>query len=332
MEEDSESPPSSEDDHDLHEMKAEALDHLDRVLIESLDSRSFITMSERLGFATNNGTAEPQFYTAPSSPEKLESTQAPEEVVGESEQRNSSKSPEPPYITTPSTPEKSDLTYSPKEPVTKSRSTESPNLLTVSPLLPEIAEPTQASEEPVNKPAKSRKKRSSKSPKPHYVTAPSSPTMVKSKVSSESPQALESKLKTKKAFSVKSATAPQQPLPERSLTLPNNDAEREEFFLNAYDRRMKRQLAFMAATFILQSAIGVKKGLKDLVNDQRWFEKKWSSPQSVTKPSEKLKEDVEITPGTDIEERELKMHDDVFHGQALLEILWKIFDARKSRK
>ena len=328
LKEDSESPPSSEDDHDLHEMKAEALEHLDRMLIESPASRSFITVSERLVLATNNDTAEPQFYTAPSSPEKLESTQAPEESVDKSEQRRSSKSPEPPYITAPSTPEKSELTHSPKEPVTKSRSSESPSLLTVSPLLPEKAEPSQPSEKSVTKPTKSRKKRSSKSPRPRYVTAPSSPTMVRSKISSESPQALEGKLKIKKASSVKSA---KQPSPERSLTLPNNDVEREEFILNAFDRRMKKQLAFFAATFVLQSAIGVKKGLKDLVNEQRWFEKKWSSPREA-KSSEKPKKDVEITPGTAIEEREISMLDDVWHGQALLEILWKIFDARKSRK
>ena len=159
MEEDSASPPSSEDDHDLHEMKAEELEKLDRMLIESPASRSFITMSERLALVTNNNSTEPWFYSAPSSPEKLESTQAPEESVSKSEQKRNSKSPEPPYITAPSSPEKSELTHTPEE-------------------------PAKASKESITKSAaKSRKKRNSKSPKPCYVTAPSLPTMVKSKVS-----------------------------------------------------------------------------------------------------------------------------------------------------
>ena len=187
MEEDSASPPSSEDDHDLHEMKAEALEQLDRMLIESPASRSFITVSERLALVTNNDSTEPWFYTAPSSPEKLESTQASEESVSKSEQKRNSKSPEPPYVTVPSSPEKSELTHTLEEPLRKKISSESSKLLTV---LPERTEPTQASEESVTKSAaKSRKKRNSKSvksPKPCYVSAPSSPTMVKSKISSES--------------------------------------------------------------------------------------------------------------------------------------------------
>ena len=333
MEEDSASPPSSEDDHDLHEMKAEALEQLNRMLIESPASRSFITVSERLALVTNNDSTEPWCYTAPSSPEKLESTQAPEESVSKSEQKRNSKSPEPPYITAPSSPEKSELTHTPEEPLRKKISSESPKLLTV---LPERTEPTQASEESATEStAKLRKKRSSKSPKPCYVTAPSSPTMVKSKVSSESLQVLEglsSNLKIKKASFYKPAAASKLPSPENCLTLPNNDKERKEFLLNAYDKRIKRQLAFLAAIFVLQNAIGIKKGLKDLVNEQRWFEKKWLLPQSETESSEKPKEDVEITPGTVIEDREISMLDDVFHGQALLEIVWKIFDARKSRE
>ena len=139
-------------------------------------------------------------------------------------------------------------------------------------------------------------------------------------------------MKIKKASSVKPAAASKQPSPEKCLTLPNNNKERKEFLLNAYDKRKKKQLAFLAATFVLQNAIGIKKGLKDLVNEQRWFEKKSLLPQSETESSEKPKEDVEITPGTVTEDREISMLDDVFHGQALLEIVWKIFNARKSRE
>ena len=325
MEEDSASPPSSEDEHDLRETKAKALEQLDHMLIESPASRPFITVSERLVLVTNNDTTEPQFYTAPSSPEKLESTQAPEESSA-----RSSKSPEPPYITAPSSPVKSEHIHAPEEPVKQKTSSESPKLTIQSPL--PLAESThvQISEESVTKPAKLRKKRSSKSPKPRFVTAPSSPILVKSNVSSESPQELErlSKLKIKKVSSLKPRPTAEskQPSPEKCLSLPVNDRERKEFLLSAYDKRMEKQLAFLATTFILQNAIGIKKGLKDLVNEQRWFEKKWPSPQNETK------EDVEVTPGTAIEEREISMLDDVFHGQALLEILWKIFDAKKSRK
>ena len=419
---------SSEDDCGLQEMKAEAIEKLNCTLIESPASSTFITVSERLALVIHDDTLEPQYYTAPSTPDKLEQELEESAAVSKSKQKSKSKTPEPTYATAPSSPEKAkflgtheesltksiqertskspeltrspELTQTAEESVTKplkKRSSKSPELpaspfidkeelmqvaresviklaksqkersskspeLTASPFpdkkefiqtgeelvttqaksqkrrvskspeltvstFPDKEEFTQMTEESVTKPTKSRKKRSTKSPRPRYVTAPSSPTSVKSKLLPESPQELK-KLSSKVKIQ-KSSSAVKQPSPEITVTLPGNDRERNEFIVKGYDERMEKQLAFMATTFVLQNAIGVKKGLKDLVGEQRWFERKWPSPRSE---AEKTKEKIELTPGTAMERREINMLDDVFHGQALLEILWNILDARKAEK
>ena len=489
--EESSSSPSSEDDCGLQEMKAEAIEKLNSTLIESPASSTFITVSDRLALVMHIDTLEPQYYTAPSTPDILEQ-EIEESPAGSKSKQKNSKSPEPAYATAHSSPEKAkfldtqeefatiaiqkrtgkspkptgssfpELTQTAKESVAKplkKRSSKSPEFA-VSPLMdeqvaresvmkliksqkessskspdlaaspspdreastqtdeelvtmraksqkkrtskspkptrspfpehtptaeesvtkpvkksyskspdlaaspspdreeftqtgeesvtmqakslkkrscrsPEITassspdreELTQMTEESVTKPAKLRKKRMTKSPRPRYVTAPSSPIPVKPKLLSESPQELKklsSKLKVQKASS-----AGKQPSPEITVTLPGNDRERNKFILNGYDERMEKQLAFMATTFVLQNAIGVKKGLKDLVGEQRWFERTWPSPQSE---ADKTKKKIELTPGTAMERREMKMLDDVFNGKALLEILWDILDARMAKK
>lgn len=265
-------------------MKAAAIEELkSSIPVESPATRACGTVSERVSLVKID--PEPQYYTAPSTPEKkAESMQtAPEKFVAkltELRQKRSDRSPDLQYVTAPSSPVKLECTTSKQR-----RSSKSP------------------------------RQRGSKS---HYVTAPSSPIMAKSKVSSLSPQALRLSAKLK----LKRTSSPQE------ITLPNDDRSRREFLLNAYDKRRQNYIAFLAATFELQNAIGNKKGLQKLVCEQRQFEKKWPPQQGEAKQSEK--DAKELIAATAIEKRELKMLDDVFHGQAFLEILWNIFDAKMS--
>lgn len=323
--EESTSLPSSEDNiHKWNELQAEALGEIKRTLTESPASKAFVTISERVAIVASNNR-EPQYYTAPSSPVQTESTQAPVEPVNKSTKSklNQSNRPlEPQYI-----PEKPEVIQVTEESNSKSTEQGKKNVSSPEPqyvATPEITESILAPEESVTKSTKSGRKKSSKSPRPQYVTAPSSPTMVKSKVLSESPQAFK---EASAKSTLKSTPSPKQPArpPPGSLSLPNNEIDRKKFLLNAYDKRMTKQLAFMAAIFELQNTIGNKKGLKELVNQQSWFEKKWLSESGVTK-----KDDEESISGAAIEQRETRMLDDVFHGQALLDVLWRIYEAREN--
>lgn len=291
--------PSSEDDlYELH-LKAEAVQILKSTLIDSPASETVSTMSEKLIFVEKSDS-ESQYYTAPSSPANIECIQTFEESViksVKSRQKSSNRSPIPQYVTAPSSPT---VRIMPESYQTR-------------------IEYLHTLEECGTKSNKSTQK-GFKLPEPEcIITAPSSPTIIKS----GSPQALEvaTKLKIKRTPLLPSSEC---------LALPDNDRGRREFLLNGYDKRMQKQLAFMAAEFELWSAIESKKDLRDLVVEQKWFEKKWQSPQSEIQSSDKHKEDVEESiSGTAIEKRELAMLDDVFHGQALLEVLWKKLDDKK---
>ena len=161
-----------------------------------------------------------------------------------------------------------------------------------SPVQPVTQEPEEC--------ATSNQETRSKSSKPQFVTAPSSPslsTVVTSKALSESPQELKDAL-----LQLQIEGPPFPKLAAASsfdnLTVPDNDSDRKEFLLHAYDRRVVKQLAFMSSVFELQRTVGVKEGLKDLILNQRWFERKWPSPQSKIKPGDKMKDDEDSIYGT----------------------------------
>ena len=160
---------------------------------------------------------------------------------------------------------------------------------TTAPSSPEKANPIKIPEESLTEPTKPKKKGRSMSPKLQYATAPSSPTVCKSKSRRESPQELENESAKLQPPSPKLAAASSF----ESLAVPDSESE---FVLYVYDRRVTKQLAFMAAVLELQNTIETKEGLKDLISQQRWFEKQWSPPpQRKTKPGDKGKDDTKCS-------------------------------------
>ena len=160
---------------------------------------------------------------------------------------------------------------------------------TTAPSSPEKTNPIKIPEESLTEPTKPRKKGKSMSPKLQYATAPSSPTVCKSKSRPESPQELENESAKLQPPSPKLAAASSF----ESLAVPDSESE---FVLYVYDRRVTKQLAFMAAVLELQNTIETKEGLKDLISQQRWFEKQWSPPpQRKTKPGDKGKDDTKYS-------------------------------------
>ena len=308
---------------DLYEMRAlktAGLELLKYTLAQSPASKELITVSDRLSVVASSDTELP-YYSAPSSPVQPE-TQEPEESA-KSKKNLDDMSTECQYTTAPSSPEKTNTIKIPEESLTE--------------------------------PTKPRKKGKSMSPKLQYATAPSSPTVCKSKSRPESPQELENelpKLQIKRPPSPKLAAASSF----ESLAVPDNESNKKEFVLYVYDRRMTKQLAFMAGVLELQNTIETKEGLKDLISQQRWFEKMWSPPpQRKTKPGDKVKDDTKYStpspqrrktkPGDKVkddtkyfiartvtEKREMKMLDNVFHGRAFLEVLWMIFDCEAEKQ
>ena len=360
-------PPSSARDlHELNKSKAEGLEILEQTLTQSPASKEHVTVSERLA-GTVSSNIESQYYNVPSSLVQPE-TQQPEGFA-KSKKKPKKKSPEPQYVTAPSSPEKTQPMQIAEEPVTKStksrkkRSSKSPkpecdiaasmpamvkseamsefpqeltNVLaelqierSPSPKLT-AASSFQIAEEPVTEPTttKPRKKRSTKSPIPRCDTALSMPTVVKSKAQSESPREVR---KVLAGLQIKRTPSPKLAAASSfvNLTLPVDESGRKEFVLNAYDRRLKKQLGFMAAIFELQKTIGLKKGFRDLIVEQRWFEKYWPSPQSKTKPGDKDEDDTKDSiAGTAAGRREMKMLNDVLHGEVLFKLLWNTFKAK----
>ena len=310
--------------HELNRLKAEGLKILKQKLAESPASRELVTVSERLATIANSDK-EPRYDTAPSSPVQLEA-QEPEQSA-KSKQKPSSNSPELQYATAPSSPAKTKPIQTAKESVAKPRkksSSDSP-ISEYSPSSPTVkskvlSESLQTAEESV---AKLRKKSGSDSPISEY--SPSSPTAVKSKVLSESPQELRY---VPANLQIQRPPSSLKLVPTASLedlTVPDNETNRRQFLLQAYDRRMTKQLAYMAAVLELQNSIGTKKGIKELIFQQRWFERNWPSPNSKTKRRDKAKATKDDSNGAN--KKDLKMLDEVFHGQAFLEVLWRLYDA-----
>ena len=301
------SPQSSEDKlPEMNELRAEAKEKLKQVIIESPASSAFLTVSQRLVlFTCEFKDLVPHYYTAPTSPVPIDPILAPEQPISEPTtpiEKRTSKSPESQYITVASSEETRSIHV--QEPVTKSR-----------------------------------KKRSSKStsPKPDtpsskvwHVTPPSSPpspTVLKSKVLSESPQIpkVKATMKPKRTPSPRFGTTPGSSCD--SPPLPTNEQGRREYLLKAYKTRNTYQVGFLAAAFELNNGVAYKKGLRDLIKKQRWFEKEWPSPEYQPEASDKTKVDIEDSiSGTAIEKREFEMLDDVCNGQAFLESVWEMFD------
>ena len=302
----------------------------------------------------------PHYYTAPTSPMPIDPTLAPKEPISESttpKEKRSSKSPESQYTAAASSEETRPI-QEPVTNVTKSRKKRSSK--SASPKPQPISEPTTPKEKRSSKSpesqyitaasseetrpihvqepeAKSRKKRSSKSasPKPDtpsskvwHGTPPPSPlsTVLEPRAFSESPQTrrVKATMKLKRTPSPRLRTTPRSS--RGSPPLPTNDQGRREYLLKAYETRNTYQIGFLGATFELKNATGYKKGLRDLITEQKWFEKEWPSPEHETKASDKAKVNVEdSTYGTVIEKKELKMYDDVYHGLALLQAVWKTY-------
>ena len=318
------SPQPSEDKlPELKELRAEAKEKLKQVIIESPASNAFLTVSQRLVlFTCEFKDLVPHYYTAPSSPVPIDPILAPEKPISES--------------TTPIDPTLA-LEQPISEPTTpkEKSSSKSPESQYITAASSEETRPTRV-QEPVTK---SRKKRSSKStsPKPDtpsskvwHVTPPSSPpspTVLKSKVLSESPQIpkVKATMKPKRTPSPRFGTTPGSSCD--SPPLPTNERGRREYLLKAYKTRNTYQVGFLAAAFELNNGVAYKKGLRDLIKKQRWFEKEWPSPEYQPEASDKTKVDIEDSiSGTAIEKREFEMLDDVCSGQAFLESVWEMFD------
>ena len=78
------------------------------------------------------------------------------------------------------------------------------------------------------------------------------------------------------------------PKESNRITLPTKDVEK--FVLLEYDCRMKKHIAFQAASFALQNAKKPNKNLNNLIHQQRRFEEMWPSRRSYISPSFRIKE------------------------------------------
>ena len=112
--------------------------------------------------------------------------------------------------------------------------------------------------------------------------------------------------------------------------LPNSDSSREKYILNEYDCRMKKHIAFQAATFELLNA---KKGLHEvsnLIHQQRKFEEKWPSRYSKTTSSEEFYD--ENIFNTNIEVREIDMTEMIKESQEAVKLLRHLLNSFDSVK
>ena len=103
------------------------------------------------------------------------------------------------------------------------------------------------------------------------------------------------------------------------VDLPNSDSSRENYILNEYDCRMKKHIAFQAATF---EVLNVQKGLNEvsnLIQQQRKFEEKWPSRYSETTPSEGFYD--ENIFNIDDEVREINMTEMLKESQEIINLL-----------
>ena len=68
--------------------------------------------------------------------------------------------------------------------------------------------------------------------------------------------------------------------PSDMINVPSSYKEQQEYLLNEYDYRIKMHVAYQAANFELQNAIGRKKELTALIFKQKQFEQEWPFTRS----------------------------------------------------
>ena len=113
-----------------------------------------------------------------------------------------------------------------------------------------------------------------------------------------------------------SPTSPSEYFSVKSL--PSNHKEREEYLLNEYDYRIKMHIAYQAANFELQNAIGRKKELTGLIFKQKQFEQEWPSTRSKAELSS-YSEHISVT--TVDEPREVGMEELLKEAQEMIKLL-----------
>ena len=106
------------------------------------------------------------------------------------------------------------------------------------------------------------------------------------------------------------------------VDLPNSDSGRENYILHEYDCRMKKHIAFQAASFELLNA---KKGmyeLSNLIHQQRKFEESWAFKYNETVPSEEFYD--ENVFDIDVEVKEFDITELVKESQKVIEMLQQL--------
>ena len=71
------------------------------------------------------------------------------------------------------------------------------------------------------------------------------------------------------------------------ITLPK---DRQKFVLHEFDCRIKKHIAFQAASFEQENAKNFNQKLSNLIHQQRKFEEMWPLKRSKVKPSIRIKE------------------------------------------
>ena len=155
---------------------------------------------------------------------------------------------------------------------------------------------------------------------------PLSPEEVsKSTLSSGPPHTSRDKLKLKLGrspsppqFALRSKQSPTSPSEHSVISLPSDHKQRQEYLLNEYDYRIKMHIAYQAANFELQNAIGRKKELTSLIFKQKQFEQEWLSTRSKAELSS-YSEHISVT--TVDEPREVGMEELIKEGQEMIKLL-----------
>ena len=140
----------------------------------------------------------------------------------------------------------------------------------------------------------------------------------KSTLSSGPPHTSRDKLKLKLRRSSSPQQSPTSPSEHSVISLPSDHKQRQEYLLNEYDYRIKMHIAYQAANFELQNAIGRKKELTSLIFKQKQFEQEWLSTRSKAELSS-YSEHISVT--TVDEPREVGMEELIKEGQEMIKLL-----------
>ena len=109
------------------------------------------------------------------------------------------------------------------------------------------------------------------------------------------------------------------------VDLPSSDSSRENYILHEYDCRMKKHIAFQAASFEVLNAKRGMSELSNLIHQQRKFEESWPFRYSETTPSEEFYD--ESVFDIDVEVREFDMTEMVKESQQVIEILQQLLSS-----